>query len=63
MEEKERLKDEQCLSLQREGLSMLLAKELLNLINWLREQGFADDKIIECLRSVEGKKKILTDEE
>lgn len=42
---------------------MLSAKELLNLINWLREQGFADDKIVECLESVEGKKKILTEDE
>lgn len=36
------------------------AKELLNLIDWLRKQGFEDDKIIECLESVEGRKKILT---
>ena len=35
------------------------AKELLNLIDWLRKQGFEDDKIIECLESVEGRKKIL----
>lgn len=36
------------------------AKELLNLIDWLRKQGFEDDKIVECLESVEGRKKILT---
>ena len=36
------------------------AKELLNLIDWLRRQGFEDDKIIECLESVEGRKKILS---
>ena len=36
------------------------AKELLNLIDWQRKQGFEDDKIIECLESVEGRKKILT---
>ena len=38
----------------------LSAKELLNLIDWLRRQGFEDDKIIECLESVEGRKKILS---
>lgn len=36
------------------------AKELLNLIDWLRKQGFEDDKIVECLEAVEGRKKILT---
>lgn len=38
----------------------MTAKELLNLIDWLRKQGFEDEKIIECLESVEGQKKILT---
>lgn len=39
------------------------AKELLNLIDWLRKQGFEDDKIVECLESVEGRKKILAADE
>ena len=34
----------------------MTARELLNLIDWLRKQGFEDDKIIECLESVEGRK-------
>ena len=38
----------------------MTAKELLNLIDWLRGQGFDDDKIVECLESVEGRKKILS---
>ena len=39
------------------------ARELLNLIDWLRKQGFENDKIVECLESVEGKKKIITADE
>lgn len=39
------------------------ARELLNLIDWLRKQGFEDEKIIECLESVEGRKKILSADE
>ncbi len=38
----------------------MTAKELLNLIDWLRKQGFDDDKVVECLESVEGRKKILS---
>lgn len=37
----------------------MTAKELLNLIDWLRSQGFSDEKIIECLEFVEGKKKVF----
>ena len=35
----------------------MTAREILNLIDWLREQGFDNDKIVECIESVEGKKK------
>lgn len=41
----------------------MTAKELLNLIDWLRKQGFEDDRIIECLEAVEGRKKILSAED
>ena len=41
----------------------MTARELLNLIDWLRKQGFENDKIIECLESVEGKKKIIPSDE
>ncbi len=34
----------------------MTAKELLNLIDWLRAQGFSNEKIIECLETVEGRK-------
>lgn len=34
----------------------MTAKEVLNLIDWLREQGFENDKIVECIEAVEGKK-------
>ena len=35
----------------------MTAREILNLIDWLREQGFDNDKIIECIEATEGKKK------
>ena len=35
----------------------MTAREILNLIDWLREQGFSDDKIIECIEVIEGRKK------
>lgn len=41
----------------------MTAKELLNLIDWLRKQGFEDDRIIECLEAVEGRKKIIDADE
>ncbi|MEH2933357.1 hypothetical protein [Acutalibacter sp. JLR.KK004] len=41
----------------------MTAKELLNLIDWLRKQGFKNDKIVECLESVEGREKILVADE
>ena len=31
------------------------AKEILNLIDWLRKQGFDNDKVVECLEFVEGR--------
>lgn len=40
-----------------EVLKAMTAKEVLNLIDWLREQGFDNDKIVECIEAVEGKKK------
>lgn len=39
----------------------MTAKEILNLIDWLREQGFDNDKVVECIEAVEGKKKEKAD--
>lgn len=39
----------------------MTAKEVLNLIDWLREQGFDNDKVVECIEAVEGKKKKKAD--
>ena len=39
-----------------EVLKAMTAKEVLNLIDWLRAQGFDNSKIIECIEAVEGKK-------
>lgn len=36
-------------------------RELLNLVDWLRAQGMDNDKIVECLEAVEGRKIILQD--
>ncbi|MCI8385123.1 MAG: hypothetical protein HFE95_01590 [Acutalibacter sp.] len=41
----------------------MTAKEALNLIDWLRKQGFDNDKIVECLESVEGRARITFAEE
>lgn len=35
----------------------MTAREILNLIDWLRAQGFNNDKIVECIEAIEGKKK------
>lgn len=37
----------------------MTAKELLNLIDWLRGEGYSNEKIVECLEAVEGRKRIL----
>jgi len=37
----------------------MTAREVLNLIDWLRAQGMDNDKIVECLEAVEGRKIIL----
>lgn len=34
----------------------MTAKEVLNLIDWLRAEGFSDEKIIECIEAVRGSK-------
>jgi len=41
----------------------MTAKEVLNLIDWLRKPGFDNDKIVECLESVEGRTRITFAEE
>lgn len=38
----------------------MTAREMLNLIDWLRAQGMDNDKIVECLEAVEGRKVILS---
>ena len=38
-------------------MEAMTAKEILNLIDWLREQGFDNDKVVECIEAVVGKKK------
>ncbi len=38
-------------------MEQMTAREILNLIDWLRTQGFDNDKIVECIEAIEGKKK------
>ena len=40
-----------------EVLKFMTAKEVLNLIDWLRAQGFDNDKIVDCIEAVDGKQK------
>ncbi len=40
-----------------EVLKAMTANEILNLIDWLRAQGFDNNKVVECIEAVEGKKK------
>lgn len=40
-----------------EQMEQMTAKEILNLIDWLREQGFDNDKVVECIEYTEGKRK------
>ena len=35
----------------------MTAAEEWNLIDWLREQGFDNERIVDCIETVEGKKK------
>lgn len=41
-----------------EVMKKMTAKEILNLIDWLRAQGFNNDKIIDCIETIEGKEKV-----
>ena len=41
----------------------MTAKEILNLIDWLRAQGFNNDKVVECIEYTEGKQKSVKKEE
>ena len=40
-----------------EVLRSMTASEILNLIDWLRAQGFDNNKVVECIEAVEGKKR------
>lgn len=41
----------------------MTGKEAFNLVGWLKAQGLADDKITDCMETVEGKKKTEKKEE
>ncbi len=40
-----------------EVLRSMTAREVLNLIDWLKSKNFTNDDIVDCIESVEGKKK------
>lgn len=53
--------DEQKGDWKMEVLKAITAREVLNLIEWLKSKNFTSDDIVDCIESVEGKKK--TDKE
>ena len=40
-----------------EVLKEMTAREVLNLIEWLKSKNFTSDDIVDCIESVEGKKR------
>ncbi len=40
-----------------EVLKAMTAREVLNLIEWLKSKNFTSDDIVDCIESVEGKGK------
>ncbi len=40
-----------------EVLNAMTAREVLNLIEWLKSKNFTSDDIVDCIEFVEGKKK------
>lgn len=40
-----------------EVLRAMTAREVLNLIEWLKSKNFTSDDIVDCIESIEGKKK------
>ncbi len=40
-----------------EVLKAMTAREILNLIEWLKARNFTSDDIIDCIETIEGKKK------
>lgn len=40
----------------------MTAKEIINLIDWLRAEGYGDEKVVECIEAVEGRKKAKEDD-
>ncbi len=39
-----------------EVLKAMTAREVLNLIEWLKAKNFSSDDIVDCIETVEGKK-------
>lgn len=40
-----------------EVLKAMTAREVLNLIEWLKSKNFTSDEIVDCIEAVEGKKR------
>jgi hypothetical protein len=39
-----------------EVLKVMTAREILNLIEWLKARNFSSDDIVDCIETIEGKK-------
>ena len=46
-----------------EVLKKMTAREVVNLIEWLKKKNFSSDDIVDCIESVEGKKEKKETEE
>ena len=46
-----------------EVLKAMTAREVLNLLEWLKSKNFSSDDIVDCIEAVEGKKKEDTKED
>lgn len=44
-------------------METMTAKEILNLIDWLRAHGFDNDKVVECIEYTEGRQKLDIEKE
>lgn len=44
-------------------MEAMTAREILNLIDWLRAHGYDNDKIVECIEYIEGRQKLDLEKE
>lgn len=45
-----------------EVMKAMTAREVLNLIEWLKEKNFSSDDIVDCIETIEGKRNVSESE-